>query len=166
MMLLLLAVITASAQGVWEKTVTEADELKGEVASDVYVYKVDGLGRLILWGWDTYQFRLVSEEAQFNIDSGYSRYTGSYAGVDIMVGIYDESGKMVDKFKMWLDRESNLANQVVRTRNAGTMSNPVGQKGKVKKIFKVLNGGKGYVRIVTERFQTTDFDMKIVPYKE
>lgn len=166
MMLLLLAVITASAQGVWEKTVTEADELKGEVASDVYVYRVEGLGSLILWGWDTYQFRLVSEEAQFNIDAGYSSYTGSYAGVGIMVGIYDESGKMVDKFNMWLDRENNLANQVVRTRNAGTMSNPVGQKGKVKKIFKMLNGGKGYVRIVTERFQTTDFDMKIVPYKE
>jgi hypothetical protein len=46
------------------------------------------------------------------------------------------------------------------------MANPVGQKGKVKKIFKALLSGTGYVRIVAERFQTTDFDMKIIPYSK
>jgi hypothetical protein len=67
---------------------------------------------------------------------------------------------------MWLDRSENKANRVVKTRNAGGMSNPVGQKGKVKKIFKALQSDKGYVRIVAERFQTTDFDMKIIPYSK
>jgi hypothetical protein len=73
---------------------------------------------------------------------------------------------MIEKFKLWLDKENNTRNQVLRTRNAGTMANPVGQKGKVKKIFKALLSGTGYVRIVAERFQTTDFDMKIIPYSK
>lgn len=165
-MMMLMTVIMVSAQGKWETTVTEGDDLKGTTAGKTYVYNVEGMGRFGLWDWKTYQFCLVSDEAQFNIDAGYSRYTGSYAGVDIVVGIYDDNDKLVEKFKMWLDRVDNKGNQMVKTRNQGAMSNPVGQKGKVKKIFNVLNGGKGYVRIVTERFQTTDFDIKIYPFKE
>ena len=167
MLVAMLAVAcTAQAQGTWKKTVTEADELKDEVASDVFVYNAYGIGQFILWNWDEYQFRLVSDNEQFNIDSGYSSITGGYAGIQILVGIYDDDNNLIEKFKMWLDKESNNRNQVVRTRNAGTMANPVGQKGKVKKIFKALLSGTGYVRIVAERFQTTDFDMKIIPYSK
>ena len=67
---------------------------------------------------------------------------------------------------MWLDRVDNNKDRIVRTRDAGGMSNPVGQKGKVKKIFKALQSDGGYVRIVAERFQSTDFDIKIPPFKE
>lgn len=165
MLVAMLAVAcTAQAQGTWKKTVTEADELKDEVASDVFVYNVDGIGQFILWNWDEYQFRLVSDSEQFNIDAGYSSITGGYAGLQVLVGIYDSDGKMIEKFKLWLDKESNTRNQVLRTRNAGTMANPVGQKGKVKKIFKALLSGTGYVRIVAERYHAADFDLKIMPY--
>ena len=167
MLVAMLAVAcTAQAQGTWKKTVTEADELKDEVASDVFVYNVDGMGQFVLWNWDEYQFRLISDNEQFNIDSGYSSITGGYAGLQVLVGIYNNDGKMIEKFKLWLDKESNTRNQVLRTRNAGTMANPVGQKGKVKKIFKTLLSGSGYVRIVAERYHATDFDMKIMPYNQ
>jgi hypothetical protein len=84
----------------------------------------------------------------------------------VLVGIYNNDGKMIEKFKLWLDKENNTRNQVLRTRNAGTMANPVGQKGKVKKIFKTLLSGSGYVRIVAERYHAADFDMKIIPYNQ
>ena len=167
MLVAMLAVAcTATAQGTWKKTVTEADELKDEVASDVFVYNVDGMGQFILWNWEEYQFRLVSDNEQFNIDSGYSSITGGYAGIQILVGIYDGDNNLIEKFKLWLDKESNTRNQVLRTRNAGTMANPVGQKGKVKKIFKTLLSGSGYVRIVAERYHAADFDLKIMPYSQ
>ena len=83
-----------------------------------------------------------------------------------MVGIYDENDKLTDKFTMWLDRVDNKGNMIVRTRNAGGMANPVGQKGKVKKIFKALQSDTGYVRIVAQLFQSADFDINIPPYKE
>lgn len=166
MMLMLSAVMTASAQGKWEKSVIKGDELKGTEKSTVYIYSVPEMGSFVFWDWGTFQFRLISDVAQFNIESGYARYVGSYSGVTIHVGIYDDSDRLLEKFDMWLDKESNRGNQFVRTRNEGSMSNPVGQKGKVKKIFKVLQGDKGYVRILTERYNRTDFDIKITPFKE
>ena len=165
-MLMMLAVLTVSAQGKWEKSVVEGDPLKGTETSDVYIYTVPEMGSFVFWNWSTYQFRLISETSQFNIESGYNTYIGNFSGITVHVGLYDDNDKLLEKFDMWLDKESNRGNQFVRTRNAGTMSNPVGQKGKVKKIFKVLQGDKGYVRILTERFNRTDFDIKITPFKE
>jgi len=150
--------------GSWEHTRTEADELKDQVASDVFIYTVAGMGDFVCWGFDEFQFRLISTETQFDIEAGYSRFGGSYAGVSINVGIYTNEGQLVEKFKMWLDKEDNRANRFVRTRNAGSMSNPVGQKGKVKKIFKSLKNGSGQkVRIVAPRYNTTDFDITLTP---
>lgn len=163
--MLLLAGLIGNAQGTWSTTTTVADELKGQEAGEVMVYTVDGIGSFVCWGWNEYQFRLTSQDEQFNIQLVYNQFSGSYKGINVLVGIYDDNGKMVEKFNMWLDHEDNVANRFVRTRNAGTMSNPVGQKGKVKKIFKALQSGRGYVRIVAERFNTTDFDIKITPYK-
>lgn len=166
LLLMLSAVLTLSAQGEWRKDIVEGDELKGTETSMVYVYTVPEMGSFVFWNWETYQFRLVSSSAQFNIESGYGRFIGSYSGINVHIGIYDDDDKLLEKFEMWLDKESNRGNQFVRTRDAGSMANPVGQKGKVKKIFKVLKGDKGYIRILTERFNNTDFDIKIPPYKE
>jgi hypothetical protein len=150
--------------GVWTRTTREADELKDQEASDVFIYSVTGMGDFVCWSFDEFQFRLISSETQFDIDAGYGQYVGSYAGVTVNVGVYTTEGKLVEKFKMWLDREDNRANRFVRTRNAGGMSNPVGQKGKVKKIFKALKSGSNQkVRIVAPRYNTTDFDITITP---
>ena len=166
MMLLMPLCVSAQEEGKWLKQESEADELKGSTGGSYYTYVVPGIGAFVIFGFDTYQYFLLSEKKQFNIDAGYSTYGGAYAGISVLVGIYDENDKLTDKFTMWLDRVDNKGNMIVRTRNAGGMSNPVGQKGKVKKIFKALQSGKGYVRIVAERFQSTDFDIKIPPYKE
>ena len=51
-------------------------------------------------------------------------------------------------------------------RDAGFMNNPVGQKKKVRKIFEALRSGVGYVRIVTPRYDNSDFDIKILDFRE
>lgn len=168
-LLLILTLFTSvmfiSAQGTWEKSVTEADELKGEEGGTVYVYTVKDMGSLIIWDWNDFQYRLISEH-QFDINSGWSQFGGSYSGIKVLVGIYDDKGQLEEKYEMWLDKENNRANRFVRTRDAGSMSNPVGQKKKVRKLFEALHRDNGYVRMVAPRFERTDFDIKITPYKE
>ena len=164
--LMMAVAMSAQVEGKWIKQQSEADELKGSSGGTYYSYTVSGLGSFTIYGFDKFQYFLISEKEQFNIETGYSRYSGSYAGISVLVGIYDENDKLTEKFKMWLDRVDNKGNRIVRTRDAGGMSNPVGQKGKVKKIFKALQSDGGYVRIVAERFQSTDFDIKISPFKE
>ena len=164
--LMMAIAMSAQGEGEWQKHESKADELRGSSGGTYYSYIVPGLGGFMIYGFDTYQYFLISDSGQFNIDAGYSQFAGSYAGVTVLVGIYDDGGQLKEKFKMWLDRVDNKGNCIVRTRDAGSMSNPVGQKGKVKKIFKALQSGGGYVRIIAERFQRTDFDLKIPPYKE
>ena len=164
--LMMAIAMSAQGEGKWLKQESEADELKGSTGGSYYTYTVTGVGGFMFYGFETYQFCLLSDGVQFNIETGYNQFSGSYAGVSVLVGIYDGDGHLTEKFSMWLDRVDNMGNYAVKTRNAGGMSNPVGQKGKVKKILKALRSDSGYVRIVAERFQRTDFDIKIPPYTE
>ena len=164
--LMMAIAMSAQGEGKWLKQESEADELKGSTGGSYYTYTVPGVGGFMFYGFDTYQFYFLSDGVQFNIETGYNQFSGSYAGVSVLVGIYDGDGHLTEKFSMWLDRVDNMGNYAVKTRNAGGMSNPVGQKSKVKKILKALRSGSGYVRIVAERFQRTDFDIKIPPYTE
>ena len=84
----------------------------------------------------------------------------------VLVGIYDANGKMTEKFEIWLALVSDSGYKDLRTRNAGSMSNPVGQKKMVRKIFEALRSGVGYVRIVAPRYDNSDFDIKILPFRE
>lgn len=163
---MLMVAMTISAQGEWEVTDVKGDELKGTKDATVYTYSVDGVGSLVLWGFDNPLFRLVSSAAQFNIETGYNRYSGSYAGIKIRIGIYDDNNKLLESMDLWLDRSDNMGNYVVQTRPTKGMNGIVGQKKKVQKMFKALRADSGYVRIVASRYQTSDFDLKILPYKE
>ena len=155
-----------SGKGGWEITKIDADELKGNEAYTAYKYYQPGEGSFIFWGFNEFQYRIFSDNGIFNYQSGYNRYSGSYSGESVTVGLYDGNDNLIEKFDMWLDKESDKGGSYLRTRNAGGMSNPVGQKGKVKKILKHLQGDSGYVRIVATRYNRPDFDIKIPPVKE
>lgn len=157
---------TSSGNAGWVITKQEADELKGNEAYTSYMYNQPGEGSFVFWGFEEYQFRIISENGVFNYESGYNKYSGSYSGESITVGLYDDNDKLIEKFNMWLDRDKSKGGNFLNTRNAGGMMNPVGQKGKVKKIFKHLQGNSGYVRIVAARYNHADFDIKIPPVKE
>lgn len=149
----------AVAQGSWQTIKTEADELKEQTAGQTMVFHVPDMGSFVCWGWDDYHFRLNSEGAIFNTER-----VALYIGLQVLVGLYDANGTMKEKFKMWLDLDDSSANKSLHTRVANFMSTPSGQKGKVKKIFNTLLSGQGYVRIVAERYNAPDFDIKITPY--
>ena len=153
-------------RGGWQITRKDADELKGNAAYSSYIYSQPGMGYFAFWGFEEYQFCIISDNGIFNYESGYNQYTGSFSGESIIVGLYDGNDKLIEKFNMWLDRDESKGGTYLRTRNAGSMSNPVGQKGKVKKIFKHLQGKNGYVRIVATRYDRADFDIKIPPVKK
>lgn len=155
-----------SGKGGWEITKIDADELKGNEAYTAYKYYQPGEGSFIFWGFNEFQYRIFSDNGIFNYQSGYNRYSGSYSGESVTVGLYDGNDNLIEKFDMWLDKESDKGGSYLRTRNAGGMSNPVGQKGKVKKILKHLQGDSGFVRIVATRYNRADFDIKIPPVKE
>lgn len=139
-----------------ETVETEADELKGTKGGKLCVYSYEGVGSFVVWDWYDPQIRIVSESGIFNINSG--------GWLETLVGFYDNNGKMIDKFNLWLSREDGSGYSYARTVNKGLI--PPGQKKKVNKIFKALHSGSGYVRIVAPRYDAIDFDLKIPPYKD
>lgn len=153
--IMLLMICTASAQGTWSSKETEADELKGTKGGTIYVYSEKGIGSLVIWDWNDQQIRLVSDSGVFNINNG--------GWLEVLIGFYDDDGKMKDKTNLWLSKEEGSGYNYARTVNKGMI--PPGQKKKVKKIFNALLSGTGYVRILAPRYNTIDFDLKITPYK-
>lgn len=138
----------------WRLEHVPADELKGTKEYDMYSYVQDDLGAFSFYGFDEYQFKILSKKGIFNVER-----EGRWRGCLVLVGMYTEDDKLYDSFKLWLDAQNG--SQILQTRNMGTMSNPVGQKGKVRRMLDFLQRGKGYVRIVAPRYADSDFDIHI-----
>lgn len=162
-LMLLIVGMTASAQeGEWRKQRAEGDELKGTSTSDVYSFINPEMGAFSFSGFDTYTIFLIAEKAQFNVETIYTPAMGYYSIIKVLVGFYDGDGKMKDKFEMTFDLVKNSSNRMIYA----SSKNRVGYKSKIKKIYKALQEQDGYVRMVTSRFQNTDFDLKILPIKD
>lgn len=152
--LLLLAVLTASAQGKWEIVHREADPMKGQDARDVYIYNVKGVGSVVVWDWDKADFRLITEKGMFRtwVSSGTTF-------VPVKAGFYDEHGNMKKMVTVHLLPEDNHYGYIA------TAGFYMFGRGDIRKIIKYLKSGKGYVRFVASRYNDTDFDIKVSPYK-
>ena len=154
--LVLLAGLTACAQGRWTVSHREADELKGEKAQDVYIYDVDGVGSLVVWDWNSPNFRLISERGGFRkMVSGGSTY------VPVTVGFYDENGKLEKRFTINLLEELNHSGRFIATAERYLF----GRKD-IKKTLARLKSGKGYVRMVAMLYNQPDFDLRVTPYQK
>ncbi len=156
--------VMAQTEGKWHVLQVEPDELKDEPGGLSYVYEVENVGWFIVREWDKYQF-MISSFHPFAAEH-VSDLVSSYDGELVLVGIYDANGKLTEKFEMWLDLVRDSGYKDLRTRDAGFMNNPVGQKKKVRKIFEALRSGVGYVRIVAPRYDKSDFDIKILAFQE
>ena len=156
--------VMAQTEGKWHVLQVEPDELKDEPGGSRYVYEVENVGWFIVREWDKYQF-MISSFHPFAAEH-VSDLVSSYDGELVLVGIYDANGKLTEKFEMWLDLVRDSGYKDLRTRDAGFMNNPVGQKKKVRKIFEALRSGAGYVRIVAPRYDKSDFDIKILAFQE
>lgn len=145
----------------WGSTLFNADELTDTQEYTSYVFDDPNVGSFIYWSNKKDQFRIITHNKIFNYDSGYSKYGGNYCGFEIIVGLYDESDKLIEKFKMWLDCPLSDGKPTFgETRDRGKMFNPVGQSKKCQKIFKHLKTS-GYIRILAELYGGGKFDLKI-----
>ncbi len=152
---LLLSGITASAQGTWRVSHREADPMKGQKERDVYIYDAEGIGSMVVWDWDKADFRLITQKGMFRtwVSSGT-------VFVPVKAGFYDENGNMKEMVTVQLLPEDNQMRKYIATADFYML----GRKD-LRKIFKHLKSGKGYVRFLVERYNETDFDLKVTPYK-
>lgn len=156
--LMMLSGIAATAQGVWSTGMNEADELKGLLGGPYYRYDVEGIGSFILWDWEDWKFRIITDKGKFeeHISSG-KWYTS------INLGLYSSDGKLTDKLESIIEVDHSDPNTATIDKNWMAYYGP-GKKSKIKKMIRSLKSGDGYVRIVCSRVGMQDFDLKITKY--
>lgn len=154
---LLLAGLTSSAQGTWSTGMNETDELKGFLGGPYYRYDVEGVGSFILWDWEDWNFRIITDKGLF--DSRISSSGNYYASISM--GLYSPEGKLTDTFENSIEVDNTSRNTA--TINKNWMYFP-GDRKKIKKMIRALKSGEGCVRIVCKRKDMQDFDLKITKY--
>ena len=154
--LLLFNVMTASAQGTWSTGMNEADELKGLLGGPYYRYDVEGMGTFVLWDWEDWKFRIITDKGAFYTQTGSA---GQY--VSISMGLYSPDGQLKEKFENAIEVDVNSRNTA--TINKNWMYYPSHRK-KIKKMIHALKSGEGYIRIVCKRNNMQDFDLKVTKY--
>ena len=160
--MLLVAAMTAGAQdGRWEKRAVEGDELKGVEPTTSYVYVQKGMGGFVFWQNNDSRFCIVSPKVMFN-----TTVSNGDTGTLAIVGFYDSDGNMKEKINIWMTLDTNSGYH--RLFAIDWNNNPLikHHKKNIKKVLEAVKQGDGYVRILTGRYQATDFDIKIPPYKE
>lgn len=148
---LFLSALCANAQ--WKVEQSPADELKGTKASTHYLYNADDC--VFVYTEPSAMIMLSAKNHIFDAERN-----GAYTGASITVGLYTSDDTLIEKIIMWLDNPSGEY-RFLRTRNAGTMANPVGQKKKIKKIMEHLTTTDGYIRLLAPIFNAPDIDVKI-----
>lgn len=157
---MLLAGLTASAQGTWSIGMNEADELKGYLGGPWYRYDVEGVGGLILWDWNDWTFKFYTEDGAFDV---WLNERNGNCFIKVAIGCYTLDGKLIGKFE---DRvEADHINQKSAWINKKWIYSWSQSKG-LKKMLRALKTGEGYMRIVCKRKGAPDFDLKIMPYVE
>lgn len=156
----MISLVNIQAQS-WERTEHHADALKGTESYTSFMYTTPSVGSFVCWSNNPNSFRIINEAGIFNYTSYYNQYLGTVRGLDVIIGLYDENDNLKEKFKIWLDCESDKPT-FLEAINRGALFNPVGRKKKIKKTLKHLTSGKGYVRIIADTYGTSpNFDLKI-----
>ena len=172
-----LAFITASAQGTWTTIETPADELKGEKGGTHYKYSVEGLGEIEIYDWNDWLFRVTTYDGGFDFDEIKTKQvynsdlsvrtvplsTPKYK-CDVLMGLYDNNDALKEKLELEMEVDQNQKCQNLTINKNWYFYPQTGRK--VKKLFKAMREGKGYLRIVAKRKEMPDFDIKITQYQE
>lgn len=154
--LLLFADLTASAQGTWSTGMNEPDELKGLLGGPYYRYDVEGMGTFVLWDWEDWKFRIITDKGKFHVEVGNGNYY-----VSMSMGLYSPEGQLIEKLESPI--ELDRTDYSTATINKNWMYYPSTRK-KIKKMIRALKSGEGRVRIVCKRNNMQDFDLTITKY--
>ena len=154
-----LLALNTFAVGKWRTELTKADILLGWDADFVnYIYE-DSIGYFVCRSDQTDQFFIISRE-MFDTEVQAGRI-----GALVRVGIYDDYGKLLDHFDMWLGKKNNRGTKL-GTYNLGYMNNPTGQDTKVRKVMQTLSSPGGYMRFVCYTVDDQRFDFRVYPNPE
>lgn len=175
--ILMLVSMATSAQGVWTTIETPADELKGEKGGTHYKYSVEGTGEIEIYAWNDWLFKITTNEGGFDYNEITMRKvynsdlsvrteplsTPRYKCI-VLIGLYDSNDNLKEKLELAMEVDQHQKCQNLTVNKSWF---PYPQTGrKVKKLFKAIREGKGYLRIVAKRKEMPDFDIKITPYQE
>ena len=154
--LFVLVSLTTGAQGKWEVVHNEADPMKGEVERDVYIFRADDVGSLVVWDWSKADLRLITNKGLFNtwVSSG-SVFS------PVKFGFYNDKNELEKMFTVSLVPEVNSGKKRIVTADFY-----FGGRNDIKKIISRLKSGKGYVRIIASRYNDSDFDIKVIPFDQ
>ena len=146
---MLAVVLPGSAQGMWKKSVTEADELKGVSAMTVYEWNGDGCTFTMNGGnneWSVSGVPFKPDPTHVNHRNNFETFA--------TIGFYDESDKLVEKYDKCRLELTDFY------RRATSLS---GRKKKGQyAVSDYLMTGNGYVRVIIPTIQGDDFDV-IIP---
>ena len=130
--------------GEWFRETTDADELKSTKGNTYITYIGDD-------GFVTY---LISEgKLFFNTDKGLFDYDIYDHSKGFLIGFYDINDNLVEKVKT--DLRSFLVFGSRKDKICIT------NKGLNEKIWGYINNHKGFVRFVIDRYERSDFDIKV-----
>ena len=147
--LLMCMTLTSSAQR-WVEHYEDADELKGTQASCQHFIEIPKEGVVILEdNFDILGF--VTYNGVFD----YKPYENDFNVVMGIFGMYDETGKLVDKRNIMIRVHDDPANA-----RADSRINLLGSSA-IKQIASWIRNNKGSVRIVIPRYAKSDFDVTV-----
>ncbi len=147
--LLSLLPLLVSAQ-IWSQIKTDADELKGTQASSRHFIEIPGEGAVVLD--DNYDlFGFVS----FNGIFDYKPYEYDFNVATGIFGMYDESGKLVEKKEIMVSvhddpTSASADSRITILRNSG-----------IRQVASWIRNNKGSVRIIIPRYGKSDFDVTV-----
>ena len=147
--LVFITTLSASSQN-WIQYKEDADELKGTQASSRHFIEIPEKGvvmlddNLALLGFVTYNgiFDYKPYKDDFNVAIG-------------IFGMYDETGKLVDKRNIMIRVHDDPSNA-----RADSRINLLGSSA-IKQIASWIRNNKGSVRIVIPRYAKSDFDVTV-----
>ena len=147
--LVLLSPLLVSAQ-IWSQYKAEADELKGTQTKSRHFIEIPEEGVVVLddnfdiFGFVTYNgiFDYKPYEYDFNVAIG-------------IFGMYDETGKLVEKREIMVSVHDNPSNasadsRITLLKNSG-----------IRQVASWIRNNKGSVRIIIPRYEKSDFDVTV-----
>jgi len=141
---LMTMVLSVNAQNGWNKTVFNADELKGTESYTSYYYE-DVNGMVVFFSNEPC-YKLVTQSGIFDY--------GVLGDDDVIVtiGFYDINNKLIKK-------EQSAFYVSSKDKGSCFLSAALKERGAFFK--KYIEEEKGYVRIIAPRYGRSDFDIKI-----
>lgn len=170
--LMTMLTMSTSAQGTWSTIETPADELKGEKGGTHYKYSVEGVGEIELYDWNDWLFKITTYDGGFDYNEIKTRQvynadlsirteplpTPRYK-CNVLIGLYDTNDALKEKLELAMEVDQHQKCQNLTVNKKWFAYPQTGRK--VKKLFKAMREGKGYLRIVAKRKEMPDFDIKI-----